>query len=176
MRLLTLLVFSAALYAQAPASRENPGPDRIARLVRRELVTLPFLTAFDNLAFRIDGGTITLEGQVTRPVLKKDAENVVKKVEGVEKVVNNIEVLPLSPNDDDIRAATYRSVFSHPALNRYAIQAQPPIRIIVRNGNVTLIGVVNSQQEKTIAGMQANQVPGVFQVKNELQVEARSKR
>ena len=80
---------------------------------------------------------------MTRPVLKKDAENVVKRVEGVEKVVNNIEVLPLSPADDDIRIATYRSIFGHPALNRYAIQPQPPIRIIVKNGNVTLIGVVN---------------------------------
>ncbi len=176
MRLLTLFAVTAVLYAQAPASREATGVDRLANRVRKELVTLPFLSTFDNLAFRVNGGTITLEGQVTRPVLKKDAENVVKRVEGVEKVVNNIEVLPLSPADDDIRIATYRSIFSHPALNRYAIRAQPPIRIIVKNGNVTLVGVVNSEQEKTIAGMQANQVPGVFQVKNELQTETRSKK
>ena len=114
---------------------------------------------------------MTLLGQVARPVLKSDAENVVKKIEGVEKVVNNIEVLPTSPNDDRIRRAVSRAIFGNDVLSQYQMRAVPPIHIIVNNGNVTLEGVVARQMDKQVAGMQANGVSGVFSVTNNLRVE-----
>ena len=126
---------------------------------------------FDNLAFRVDGYTVTLMGQVVLPTLKTDAERVVKKIEGVEKVINRIEVLPLSPNDDRIRRAVFRQIYSFPSLQQYGLRAVPPIHIIVRNGDVTLVGVVSSEADKNAAGIQANSVSGVFSVKNELLVE-----
>ena len=141
------------------------------REVRHELVMLPYYGLFDNLAFRVDGTTVTLSGQVSRPVLKEDAGNVVKQIEGVENVDNQIETLPLSPNDDHIRLATYRAVYGQAALNRYALQTVPSIHIIVKNGNVTLEGVVDSQNDRNIAGLQANSVSGVFSVTNNLRVE-----
>jgi len=110
---------------------------------------LPYYNVFDNLAYRVDGGTVTLLGQVTRPTLKDDAERVVKRIEGVERVRNEIEVLPLSPNDDTIRIAEFRAIYGDPALNRYGHQAVPPIHIIVKNGNVTLEGVVATKQTRT---------------------------
>ncbi|MBI1896594.1 MAG: BON domain-containing protein, partial [Acidobacteria bacterium] len=110
-------------------------------------------------------------GQVTRPTLKSSAERVVRDIEGVEQVINQIEVLPLSPNDDRIRLATYRAIYGHSALNRYALQAIPPIHILVRNGNVTLEGVVANESDKNIANIQANGVSGVFSVTNNLRVE-----
>ena len=145
----------------------------IEREVRHELVMLPYYGVFDNLAFQVEGSMVTLMGQVTRPTLKSSAENVVEDIEGVEKVVNNIEVLPLSPNDDQIRLATYRAIYGHSALNRYALQAVPPIHIIVKNGNVTLEGVVATEMDKNIANIQARSVPGVFSVTNNLRVERR---
>jgi hyperosmotically inducible protein len=144
---------------------------RIAREVRHELVMLPYYGVFDNLAYSVDGSTVTLMGQVTRPTLKSDAENVVKRIEGVDRVINNIEVLPLSPNDDRIRMAVYRALYGDPALSRYALQAVPPIHIIVKNGNVTLAGVVASEADRNMANIRANGVPGVFSVRSELQVE-----
>ena len=149
----------------------NRGADRIAREVRHELVMLPYYDVFDNLAFRVDGSTVTLLGQVSRPTLKSSAERVVKDIEGVERVVNNIEVLPLSPNDDRIRMAVYRAIFGHTALSRYGMRSVPPIHIIVKNGNVTLEGVVATEADKNIAGIQANGVSGVFSVTNNLRVE-----
>jgi hyperosmotically inducible protein len=143
----------------------------IMREVRHELVMLPYYGVFDNLAFRVDGSTVTLLGQVTRPTLKSSAENVVRAIEGVEQVRNEIDVLPVSPNDDDIRLATYRAIYGHTALNRYALQAVPPIHIIVKNGNVTLEGVVANEADKNIAGVQARSVSGVFSVTNNLRVE-----
>jgi hyperosmotically inducible periplasmic protein len=146
---------------------------RLAKEVRHELVMLPYYSVFDNLAFRVNGVVVTLMGEVTRPTLKDDAERVVKRVEGVEKVVNNIEVLPLSPNDDRIRMEAFRAIYSEPSLNtRYAHQAVPPIHIIVKNGHLTLEGVVASEMDKTLAGMRANAVPGVFSVTNNLRAEA----
>jgi hyperosmotically inducible protein len=161
---LALMLPVAALFSQGVVSR-------MERAVRHELVMLPNYGVFDNLNFRVEGSTVILAGQVTRPVLKTDAERAVKRVEGVEKVDNQIEVLPLSPNDDQIRMLTYRAIFYHPALDRYAIRAVPPIHIIVKNGNVTLVGTVATQADKNLAGTYANGVPGVFSVKNELQVE-----
>jgi hyperosmotically inducible periplasmic protein len=145
--------------------------NRVEREVRHELVTLPFYGVFDNLAFQVDGGTVTLLGQVSRPTLKTDAERVVKSIEGVERVINRIEVLPLSPYDDRIRLATYRAIYGNTALNRYALQAVPPIHIIVKNGNVTLEGVVANEGDKNIADIRARSVPGVFSVTNNLRVE-----
>lgn len=150
------------------------GQDRLAREVRHELVMLPYYGVFDNLAFRMEGRTITLLGQVTRPTLKSDAENVVKDIEGVEKVVNQIEVLPLSPMDDQIRLATFRAVYSTPGLDRYALNAVPPIHIIVSSGKVALEGVVANEADKNMAGVKANGVSGVFSVTNNLRVEQRN--
>jgi len=162
--------------AAAQQTRRRPrDPARyrqwLEQQVRHELVMLPYFSVFDNLAFRIDGARVTLLGQVVRPTLKSDAEARVKKIEGVERVVNRIEVLPLSPNDDRIRQGVYRAIYSQAALQRYAIQAVPPIHIIVKNGHVTLEGVVATAMERNIANIQANGVPGAFSVTNNLRVE-----
>lgn len=147
------------------------GYERFVREIRHELVMLPYYGVFDNLAYKVDGYKVTLMGQVTRPTLKTSAERVVKDIEGVEQVINNIEVLPLSPNDDRIRLAAYRTIYGQPALNRYALNAVPPIHIIVRNGNIILEGVVANEGDKNIAGIQANSVQGAFAVTNNLRVE-----
>jgi hyperosmotically inducible protein len=138
--------------------------------VRHELVTLPYYSVFDDLAYKVEGDTVTLFGAVTRPTLKSDAENAVKKIEGVERVINNIEVLPLSPNDDNIRRAVYRAIYSQPGLDMYSLRAVPTIHIIVKNGNVTLTGAVANQGDKDRANIAAKGVPGVFSVKNDIQV------
>ena len=162
-----VLVVAASAFAQvSPRATE-----RIAREVRHELVMLPYYGVFDNLAYKINGYDVTLMGQVTRPTLKSDAENVVKKIEGVENVKNEIEVLPPSPTDNAIRLAVYRAVYGTTGLQRYAIEAVPPIHIIVDSGHVTLVGVVASQGDKNLAGIKANGVSGVFSVTNNLQVE-----
>jgi hyperosmotically inducible protein len=147
------------------------GNERFIKEIRHELVMLPYYGVFDNLAYKVDGHKVTLMGQVSRPTLKTDAERVVKSIEGVESVDNQIEVLPLSPNDDRIRLAVYRAIYSQPSLQRYGLQAVPPIHIIVKNGNVALEGVVANSGDKNIAGIQAKSVPGVFSVANNLQVE-----
>jgi hyperosmotically inducible protein len=148
------------------------GQDWIAKEVRHELVMLPYYSVFDNLAYRVDGSKVTLFGQVVRPTLKSDAGNVVKKIEGVTAVDNQIEVLPVSPNDDRLRIAVYRAIFSKPELQRYGMGAVPSIHIIVKNGNVTLVGVVDNAMDKNIVGIAANGVLGVFKVTNDLQVQA----
>lgn len=151
---------------------QRPG-SYLQREVRHELRMLPFYTVFDNLEYKVEGYKVELLGQVTRPTLKSDAENVVKRIEGVERVVNNIKVLPPSPNDDRIRLAEYRAIYGQATLNRYALQAIPPIHIIVDSGHVTLVGVVASEMDKNVANIQANTVPGVFSVTNELRVESK---
>ena len=148
---------------------------KIAKEVRHELVMLPWYSVFDNLAFQVDGDKVTLLGQVTRPTLKSDAENVVKSIEGVATVVNKIEVLPLSPMDDQLRRALFRAIYSEAGLSRYANMAVASIHIIVNNGNVTLEGVVDNEMDKNLAGLRANQVPNVFSVKNNLIVAGSSK-
>lgn len=148
------------------------GIDRIVREVHHELVLLPYYGVFDNLAYRVSAdGTVTLLGDVVRPTLKSDAANVVKRIEGVERVDNQIHVLPLSAMDDQIRRATFRAIYGHDALRDYAIRAVPPIHIIVDNGHVTLVGVVARQMDKQIAEMQAKSVPNVFSVTDNLVVE-----
>jgi hyperosmotically inducible protein len=148
------------------------GETRIAQEVRHQLVMLPYYGVFDDLAFSVQGGVVTLVGAVTRPTLKSDAQRVTEKVEGVTQVVNNIEVLPLSPLDDRIRIAEYRAIYGDPALStRYAYRALPSIHIIVKNGHVTLEGVVANSADKNLVNIRANGVPNVFSVTNNLQVE-----
>ena len=145
--------------------------------VHHELVLLPFYGVFDNLAYKVDpDGTVTLLGQVARPVLKSDAENSVKRIEGVERVVNNIEVLPTSPFDDRIRRDVYRAIYGNDVLSQYSLRAVPPIHIIVKGGHVTLEGVVARTMEKQVAGVQTSSVPGVFSVENNLRVEQEDKK
>ena len=149
---------------------------RLEREVGHELRMLPYYSVFDNLQYRVVGYDVELSGQVTRPTLKSSAEAVVKRIEGVESVTNRIEVLPLSFYDDRIRLAVYRAVYSHPVLTRYALQAVPPLHIIVKNGHVTLVGVLATEAERNVAFMEANSVPGIFSVTNNVQVErSRSK-
>ena len=159
--------------AQSQEANETLSPesqDRLIKEVRHELIMLPYYGVFDNLAFRIDGRTVILEGQVVNPVTKSDAENSVKRIEGVEKVVNNIEVLPPNPTDDRIGMAVYRSIYSYGPLFKYGGMAVPPIHIIIKSGRITLEGVVDSETDKNLASMRANQVPGTFQVTNNLRV------
>jgi len=185
-RTLFLVLAAIALLGTplAAASKAIPGAAsqnldenqlRLAKQVRHQLVMLPFYSVFDNLQFSFEGDhTVILSGQTIRPTTKSGAANVVRRVEGVTNVINNIEVLPLSPFDYRIRRAEFRAIYSQPTLNRYALQAVPPIHIIVKNGHVTLVGVVASTMDKNVAGIAANTVPNVFSVKNELMVEGRS--
>ncbi len=170
--LLIMLGFTAALTAAQRDLKEIH--QRLAQQVRHQLLLLPYYDVFDNLEFEIRGiDTVVLYGQVTRPTLKSDAESAVHRLESVGKVVNRIEVLPLSPNDDRIRRAVYRAIFSKAGLDRYAIRAVPPIHIIVKNGNVTLVGVVANEGDKNLAGIAARGVSGTFSVTNNLKVESR---
>jgi hyperosmotically inducible protein len=169
---LSLLGLSALAQNSVQPSRQ--AVERIQKEVRHELVMLPYLDVFDNLAYKVDGYNVTLMGQVTRPTLKSDAENVVKRIEGVEKVDNQIEVLPTSPMDDRLRRRLYRAIYGYPALARYDMPVIKPIRIIVKNGNVTLEGVVDTEGDKNIANIRARSVPGTFSVTNNLVVARRS--
>ena len=144
---------------------------RLSNEVRHELNMIPQFTVFDNLAYRVDGGTVTLFGQVRDVIVKDSAEARVKHLEGVERVDNRIEILPASFNDDRIRGRVARAVFNDPRLFNYGIQTVPPIHIIVKNGHVNLEGVVRTQAEKDDAFIRANGVSGVFSVENNLQVE-----
>ena len=162
------VVFATAAWSQGISSREA---EHISKEVRHELVMLPYYGVFDDLAYRIDGNNVTLFGAVTRPTLKKDAERSVKRIEGVGSVTNNIEVLPLSPNDDRIRRAVYQAIYSQPGLDMYGLRAVPTIHIIVKNGNVILRGAVGNEGDKNRANIAANGVAGVFSVKNELMVD-----
>ena len=190
-----IALLSIPLAAASQTTAAAPGVDenqlRVAKKVRHELAMLPFYSVFDNLQFSLEGDhTVILSGQTIRPTIKSGAENVVKRVEGVTRVINNIEVLPLSPFDYRIRRAEFRAIYSQPALSRYALQAgvgvpfldlrsttlsgvNLPIHIIVKNGHVTLVGVVASTMDKTVAGIAANAVPNVFSVENDLQVGGR---
>jgi hyperosmotically inducible protein len=151
----------------------NASETRIAREVRHNLVSLPYYGVFDDLGFRVNGSTVTLVGQVTQPFLKDDANRVTKKVEGVEQVINNIEVLPLSPFDDQIRRRVFHAIYGDPELSmKYGYAAIPSIHIIVKNGNVRLEGVVANQMDKQIAGIRASAVPDTFRVENSLRVES----
>lgn len=169
----TILTVAFATIPFTAFAASNPAQDaaQIAGKVRHELVMLPFYGVFDNLSFEFHEGTVVLHGAVTRPTLRSSAERVVQRVAGVTSVINRIEVLPLSSFDDGIRLRVLRAVYGQPALQRYQLGAQPSIRILVRNGEVTLEGVVLNDMERNIANIQANAVFGVFKVNNNLRVE-----
>jgi len=150
----------------APVSEE----DRLTREVRHELVMQPYYTSWDWLAFRVNGNTVELLGDANSPGLRRDAVNSVKHIEGVEKVIDHINELPPSPMDDRIRHQVARAIFSFDGLSRYSWSAVPSIHIIVKGGRVRLEGVVDNQPDKDLIGLRANQVPGVFQVTNNLRV------
>jgi hyperosmotically inducible periplasmic protein len=182
MRTLGRLLFSAALLIPAISQAQTPShsdpyipgaPDegKLVQAVRHQLVMLPYYTIFDDLGFKVEGANVILEGAVTNPTLKSDAENVVKRVEGVASVTNNIEVLPLSEMDWQIRRAVARSIYGDPTIgDRYGFQALPPIHVLVKNGNVTLEGFVNTVFDKNLINARVNGVPNVFHVTNNLQV------
>ncbi len=160
------LFLAAAALAQAP----NKPNSRIEKEVRHHLLSLPYFNVFDNLEYKVEGDRVTLLGAVTRPSLKPDAENTVKEIEGVESVNNQIEVLPPSPMDDQLRRALFLSIYGYPALERYALGVVKPIHIVVKNGNVALEGVVDTESDKDLVTMRAKGVSGVFNVTNNLKV------
>ena len=174
-----LLAIPMVALANSPAAQpqeekkqrsERKYREKLAKEVRHQLVMLPWYSVFDNLAYKVEGDRVILSGQVIRPTLKSDAEAAVKSIEGVASVVNNIEVLPLSPMDDQIRRAEYRTIYGDPGLSRYSVQAVPSIHIIVKNGHVTLEGVVDTEADKNLAYLRASAVPNVFSVTNSLVV------
>lgn len=169
MVVMALVVLSASVAVAAPSEPQS-GSQRTMAKVHKELVTLPYYGVFDNLAYKVEGDTVTLYGQVRRPSTRKDAERRVARIEGVDHVINNIEVLPVSGFDDSIRARAYRAVFRSGGLYRYAMGANPSIHIVVKNGHVTLEGVVSRQMDSQLAYMAANGVSGVFSVTNNLRV------
>src|SRR6266581_8160574 len=158
---------------QGPGLHRGHTTALIADEVRHQLVMLPYYNVFDWLEAEVlPHDTVVLRGQVTQPTTKSDAEARVRSLESVAKVVNEIEVLPASPSDDRIRLALYRAIFNYNSpLFQYSIRAVPPVHIIVKNGHVTLKGVVARDMDRQLAYMAANSVPGVFEVKNELMVE-----
>ncbi len=173
--LMILLVLGVlAISAGVASAASPPEQGRTMEKVRKELVTLPYYGVFDNLEYKVDGDTVTLFGQVRNPTTRRDAERRVARIEGIDRVVNKIEVLPVSSFDDSIRVRTYRAVFRSGSLYRYAMSANPSIHIVVKNGRVTLEGVVSSQMDSQLAYMAARGVPGVFEVNNNLRVQGRS--
>ena len=174
--MMTRNLILAALVSAGLANTDTlPATDRaqqrIVRETRHEILTQPYFDVFDNIEFRVDGNNVTLMGHVTRPVLKSDIEGAIKGIEGVETVNNQIEVLPLSPHDDRLRFALYRSIYGYPALQRYAMPVIKPVRIIVKNGDVTLEGVVATEADKNLVGMRAKGVSGTFSTTNNLRIE-----
>jgi hyperosmotically inducible protein len=162
------LAVPAAMYASTGG--DTTLENTLESKVRRQLVALPYYNVFDRLSFRVDNGTVILSGQVTEPVVKDDAERLVKRLEGVKSVRNEIETLPLSSFDNQIRLNTYRAIYGYGPLQRYGGGSQASIHIIVKNGNITLAGVVSNDADRTLAYVRANGVPGVFSVTNGLRV------
>lgn len=166
-----VLWMAGGIAAQTHGNASGKGAARLQQEVRHELVMLPFYGVFDNFEYKVDGNTVVLMGQVTRPNLKSDAEKAVRQIEGVERVENHIEVLPLSPSDDQIRIAVYRAIYGTAGLDRYALQAIPSIHIVVKNGHVFLEGAAANETDKNLANIKANGVSGVFSVTNNLHVD-----
>jgi hyperosmotically inducible periplasmic protein len=148
------------------------GGKTVTEQVTHELMSLAYYSVFDDLSFRVDGGRVILSGQATQPVLKADAERAVRRIPGVQSVVDQIEVLPLSRVDDQIRRGVYYAVYGYRPLERYGSGSQPAIRILVKNGRVTLTGAVANQMDRMLVYQRANSVPGVFSVTNQLLIEA----
>lgn len=180
-RLITTILPILALAASSGAiaqNQKNPpqkGTERyeawLQQEVRHQLLLLPYYTVFDQLGYSVNGYTVTLTGAVVNPTLKSDADGAVKHIEGVEKVDNQIHVLPNSSMDNQIRRAEYRKIYSQPTLSRYGLGNLQSIHILVENGHVTLTGYVDNESDKNVANIQANSVPNVFSVKNDLVVQ-----
>jgi len=168
--LFVVLGLPSILCGQTPRQVPAQAVERIVKEVRHEILMLPYYGVFDDIRYSVNGYDVTLAGQVTNPTLKQDAGNVVKHIEGVEKVDNQIEVLPVSSFDDGLRLRLYRAIYGFSTLEKYAMPVIKPIRIIVKNGHVTLEGVVDSQADKDMAGLRANGVSNVFSVTNDLVV------
>jgi hyperosmotically inducible protein len=168
----TALTLATTLASPAPSRQRNDQKmqDNLRKEVRHQLLLLPYYSVFDNLMFKVDGDKVTLLGQVVRPTLKSDAEAAVKGIEAVASVDNQIEVLPVSPMDDQLRRSVYRAIYGDAALSKYGWSALPTIHIIVKNGHVALEGVVDSESDKNLANLRANGVPNVFSVTNNLNV------
>jgi hypothetical protein len=156
-----------------PQDRQERQTAALKDEVRHQLVMLPYFSVFDWLEAQVSpDGTVTLMGEVTQPILKSDAEKSIKRLESATSVVNKIEVLPLSNMDDQIRGAVYRAIYMNDSpLFKYALRSVGPIHILVKNGHVTLKGIVANSGDKQLAYMAANSVPGVFSVENQLKVE-----
>lgn len=167
----SMLIAAAFVVLTASSAFSVSAQPKSMEKVRKQLVTLPYYGVFDNLEYKVEGDTVTLYGQVLNPVTRNDAGRRVAKIEGVDRVINNIEVLPVSGFDDSIRARAYRAVFRSGGLYRYAMGANPSIHIVVKNGKLTLEGVVSNRMDSQLAYMAANGVPGVFSVTNNLHVE-----
>jgi hyperosmotically inducible protein len=167
---------SAASQNDRPQRNDKKMHDNLVKEVRHQLLLLPYYSVFDNLLYKVDGDKVTLMGQVVRPTLKSDAESAVKEIEGVSAVDNEIQVLPVSPMDDQLRRAVYRAIYGDTALSRYGMSALPSIHIVVNNGHVALEGVVDSEGDKNLANIRANGIPNVFSVTNNLTAAADSKK
>jgi hyperosmotically inducible protein len=161
------MALPAFVYGSSPVPAQRSLDDK----VRHEIAMLPYYSVFDELSYRVDGDKVTLFGEVTQPALKRDAESAIKHLEGVGTLESHVEVLPLSRFDDDIRIRTYRAIYGYGPLSKYSLGVRPSIHIIVKDGNVTLSGVVNSKMDRDLAYLRANSVPGSFSVTNELQVQ-----
>lgn len=168
---LVLLMLTGTGFAQAPPRGTEHYERWLSEEVRHQLVLVPWYTVFDNLQYQVKGSEVTLQGQVLQDRTKEEAENRVKVIEGVTKVTNNIEILPASRNDDRIRRAEYRAIFSHQALQKYSFGSVQTVHIVVKNGHVTLVGKVLNEGDKKLMGIRANGVPGVFSVTNNLRIE-----
>jgi len=164
-------ISASSALASTPAKEESQATASLINRIQKKLVTLPFYGVFDHLAFKVQGETVTLYGQAVRPTTRHDAERRVASIEGVERVINNIEVLPLSQFDQSIRLRAYRTIFRTAGLYRYAQGANPALHIIVNRGRVTLEGVVNTDADSRLAYMAASQIPDVFSVTNNLRVD-----
>ena len=170
-RILAAVTLAVLPLAGQTVGNMTPAEQRIAKEVRHELLMLPYFGVFDYIAFNVQGHNVTLMGFVARPSLKSDAGDVVRGIEGVERVDNQIEVLPPSTMDDGLRIRLFRAIYGYPALEKYALGVQKPIRIIVNMGRVTLEGVVDSEADKNLVGIRAKSVPGTFPVTNNLRVQ-----
>ena len=174
-----LLLLAVALMLSTASAQTKPPANftkRVQKEVTHQILMLPYYGVFDAIGFKVDGYNVILFGHVATPSLKSDAEHAIKKIEGVEKVDNRIEVLPPSPMDDGLRRQLYRAIYGYDPLQHYGVGSNRPIHIIVDHGHVTLEGVVDSATDRNLAYIRANGVPGVFSVTNNLQLPAKKKR
>jgi hypothetical protein len=171
--IITMAAVPAFVYAWGANAGVKPLEEQVGLedRVRQEIASLPYYSVFDSLSFRIDTGRVTLSGQVTQPIVKEDAERAVRRLPGILSVTSQIEVLPPSRVDDRIRRDVYYAVYGYRPLQRYGAGMHPAIRIVVKNGNVSLVGAVASTGDRATVYQRATGVPGVFSVTNHLLVE-----